>query len=283
MSAPVPRLVFTDLDGSLLDHQSYSFAPATPLLAELAAACIPVVPVTSKTRVEIEALRQQLDNTHPFIVENGAAVFIPQGYFEQAPHGTEEVDGYWVKAMSGPRQRWLDLLDKLRPQFEGEFENFYRAGPAGIAAMTGLSPEGAVLANQREYSEPVQWRGADDRKAAFVQALTLQGAHALQGGRFLTIAGDCDKGRALDWLRTEYRRAWQASAVMDIAVGDSGNDVAMLDAAGSALLVRSPVHDFPELKRDSGVMRSAGYGPEGWVEGVGQWLAAEDPHKHFKG
>ena len=55
MSTSLPRLIFTDLDGSLLDHESYSFAAAVPLLQELASACIPVVPVTSKTRVEIEA------------------------------------------------------------------------------------------------------------------------------------------------------------------------------------------------------------------------------------
>ena len=43
------RLIFTDLDGSLLDHHSYSFAPAVPLLAELDALGIPVIPITGKT------------------------------------------------------------------------------------------------------------------------------------------------------------------------------------------------------------------------------------------
>ena len=283
MSTSLPRLIFTDLDGSLLDHESYSFAAAVPLLQELASACIPVVPVTSKTRVEIEALREQLNNSHPFIVENGAAVFIPQGYFDQPPAGTDSMDGYWVKAMSGPRQRWLDVLEKLRPQFQGEFEGFHRAGPAGIAQMTGLSPEGAALANRREYSEPLQWRGTDERKAAFVQALQEEGAHALQGGRFLTVAGDCDKGRALEWLRGAYCTAWHAAGIVDIAIGDSGNDVAMLEVAGSALLVRSPAHDYPQLRRGEGVMRSAACGPEGWVEGVRQWLDDPGPHIYSKG
>lgn len=276
MSASQSRLVFTDLDGSLLDHVTYSFAAAVPLLAELAANDIPVVPVTSKTRVEIETLRRQLGNSHPFIVENGAAVFIPEGYFDQAPEGTVAQDGYWVKAMSGPRRRWLDVLDKVRPHFDGEFEGFSSAGASGIAEMTGLSPDNASLANQREYSEPVQWRGTAERKAEFIAALAQEGAHALQGGRFLTVAGDCDKGRALAWLRDVFCRTWQVPAIMDIAIGDSGNDVAMLEAAGSALLVRSPAHNYPQLQRDRGVMRSEGFGPEGWVEGVSKWLGAGD-------
>ncbi len=191
----------------------------------------------------------------------GPRSLFPRGIIEQPPAGTDIVDGYWVKAMSGPRQRWLDVLEKLRPQFNGEFEGFHQAGPAGIAQMTGLSPEGAALANQREYSEPLQWRGTAERKAEFVQALQCEGAHALQGGRFLTVAGDCDKGRALEWLRTEYCKAWQTAGVVDIAIGDSGNDVAMLEVAGSALLVRSPAHDYPQLQRSEGVMCSAGLRP----------------------
>ena len=45
-------VVFTDLDGTLMDHDSYDVAPAKPALDALAARSIPVVPVTSKTRAE---------------------------------------------------------------------------------------------------------------------------------------------------------------------------------------------------------------------------------------
>ena len=52
------RLIFTDLDGSLLDHNTYSFDPAAELLLQLEQQQIPVIPVTSKTRAEVMALRQ---------------------------------------------------------------------------------------------------------------------------------------------------------------------------------------------------------------------------------
>jgi predicted mannosyl-3-phosphoglycerate phosphatase (HAD superfamily) len=94
----------------------------------------------------------------------------------------------------------------------------------------------------------------------------------LQGGRFLTVAGDSDKGRALAWLRAASLQARGAGACRDLAIGDSGNDCAMLEAAETALLVRSPVHDFPVLKRRAGIIRSGEYGPAGWAEGVAQWL-----------
>ena len=90
------RLIFTDLDGSLLDHNTYSFAPAAELLLELEQQQIPVIPVTSKTRAEVMALRQTLHNEHPFIIENGAAICIPKQYFPNCPEGAVVMDNQWL-------------------------------------------------------------------------------------------------------------------------------------------------------------------------------------------
>lgn len=276
-------LVFTDMDGSLLDHHDYSYAPARPLLERLELAGIPVIPNTSKTRVELEQLREALGNRHPFVAENGAAVFIPAGYFDNQPEGTQCYGEYWVHEMSAPRQHWLAILDELASEFAGEFTSFQREGAEGVAALTGLSPVEAALANQREYSEPVAWLGSAERRSAFVVALRMRGANPLQGGRFLTLAGDCDKGRALQWLRAEYQAAARGAAQHAIAIGDSGNDVAMLEAAETALVVRSPVHDFPRLERPGNTMYSTQFGPAGWAEGVSRWLEARGvPGVHFE-
>jgi len=266
------QLVFTDLDGSLLDHYSYRFDEAEEMLQRLRQRGTPVIPATSKTRSEIQVIREELGSAHPFIVENGAAIFIPVGYFSSQPDGVIEREGYWVREFSPPRDRWLALLVDLEKRFTGEFETFYRAGPEGIARMTGLDAEAAVLANRREYSEPVKWTGSESHRQQFIATLRAAGAHPLQGGRFLTIAGECDKGRALQWLRRVYCDALDLARVHDLAAGDSGNDIAMLEAAETALVVRSPVHDCPPLERSSGVIYSSAFGPAGWAEGVGIWL-----------
>ena len=75
-------IIFTDLDGTLLDHYSYSFEAAIPMLGKLEDLGIPVIPITSKTFAEVSRLRDQLNNRHPFIVENGAAIAIPKNYFD---------------------------------------------------------------------------------------------------------------------------------------------------------------------------------------------------------
>ncbi|MEH6590788.1 MAG: HAD-IIB family hydrolase [Halioglobus sp.] len=269
----VGHLVFTDLDGSLLDHDSYSFAPALPRLQQLEAAHIPVIFCSSKTRAEILTLRDATSNTHPFIVENGAAVFIPEDYFSEQPAQTCSRDGFWVYEFSQSRSRWLQILEGMEEEFNGEFTCFHRAGVEGVARMTGLALPEAALASARDYSEPVQWLGSAESKAQFISRLQERGATVLAGGRFLGVGGDCDKGRALLWLRNVYQRNHPDSVLRDLAIGDSGNDVAMLEVGGSALLVRSPVHDFPKLEREADVFRSSKSGPDGWAEGVAEWLA----------
>jgi mannosyl-3-phosphoglycerate phosphatase family protein len=276
-------LVFTDLDGSLLDHDSYSYRDALPALQRLGELDIPVIIATSKTRAEVEPLREELGNRAPFIVENGAAVYIPEGLFSGQPAQTSARDGYWVREAAAPRERWLALLDELGESFAGEFDTFARAGSPGIARLTGLSEEAAALANQREYSEPVLWLGSPARREAFTARLRAGGARPLQGGRFLAVSGDCDKGRALAWLRDVYRDSCRTDVCHDLAIGDSGNDCAMLEAAQTALVVRSPAHGFPPLARSEGVIYSTGFGPAGWAEGVARWLSGFPATSHRTG
>jgi mannosyl-3-phosphoglycerate phosphatase family protein len=265
-------LVFSDLDGTLLDHDSYSHAAAQPAIDLLDALGIPLLLVSSKTRAEMVALRRRLANVHPFVVENGAAVFIPEGYFPEQPADTVSRDGYWVRELAAPRARWIALLEGLENEFPEQFEYFARAGEAGIAAMTGLSPAQAALANAREYSEPVQWRGDDRALEAFLAACAAGGARVSRGGRFYSLGGEADKGEALRWIRAQFAMARGIRHIKDLAAGDGANDVPMLESAATALLVRAPDRPLPPVRRGDGVLCSDAVGPAGWAEGVTQWL-----------
>jgi mannosyl-3-phosphoglycerate phosphatase len=90
------QVVFTDLDGTLLDHNTYSWDAARPAIERLKLCEIPLVLVTSKTRAEVELWRNQLGNHHPFVIENGAATFIPRDYFPFPVLGSEERGDYVV-------------------------------------------------------------------------------------------------------------------------------------------------------------------------------------------
>lgn len=265
-------VIFTDLDGSLLDHHHYRHDEADETLAELAAMAVPVIPISSKTRAEIELLRQTLQNPHPFISENGAAVYIPAGYFPTQPDDTT-VDGqYWLKSFVKGRPHWLSLINNLKADFGKDFTSFADAGIDGIIAMTGLDVHAAARAAHRDYGEAIAWHGSPTRQKLFIEALQQAGANVLQGGRFLHVSGDCDKGLAMRWLARQYQLFYPDKHWQTLAIGDSDNDIAMLQQADIALLIPSPVHGLPTLIERPNLFIAPHKGPRGWAAGVKQIL-----------
>ena len=66
--------VVSDVDGTLMDH-SYDLTPAKETINTLQKLSIPVILCTSKTASEVRVIRNELNLTDPYIVENGAAIY----------------------------------------------------------------------------------------------------------------------------------------------------------------------------------------------------------------
>ncbi|GAA0852507.1 HAD-IIB family hydrolase [Aliiglaciecola litoralis] len=261
-------LIFTDMDGTLLDHHTYSHEPAKNTLKTLKRLQIPVIPNTSKTFDEMLVLREQIGLTGPFIVENGAAIFIPHAFFKHKPANTQWINEHWLHQFTSKRSHWLNLLNRLEHDFSGLFTHFANMDINEICEATGLSPEQAQRAANRHYGEPVLWLGDERQKQLFIQAVRAMGASPLIGGRFIHISGECNKGIAMRWLCNEYRRQHPDKLCTSIALGDGNNDTAMLDAADVAVRIKSPTHDFPRLNRTQNTLDSISEGPKGWSETV---------------
>ena len=72
-------LVFTDLDGTLIDHDTYDWTPAKPAIEALKKFSAGLVLASSKTAAEMGPLRAKIGaNRWPAIVENGAGVLPPR-------------------------------------------------------------------------------------------------------------------------------------------------------------------------------------------------------------
>ena len=255
-------VIFTDMDATLLDHDTYDWAPAAGALAALAERDIPVCLCTSKTAAEVRDWQARLGLHTPFASENGGVVAVPAGYFESCPPTT---DAEWQTTTLGkPREALCALAYRLREQRGYRFTGFAEMSIADIGAATGLDRHAAARAAQRQASEPLLWQDSEEAAEAFRREIEAAGAMTRRGGRFLHVLGQADKADALAWLRARYDKR---GPILAIALGDSENDRAMLAAADIGYWVARP--DGGYYAPATGTMRHApGIGPVGWAAAI---------------
>ncbi len=258
-------LVFSDLDGTLLDHSTYSFEAARPALQALKDKGIPLILCTSKTRAETERHRRDLENKHPFISENGGAAFIPKGHFPfEIPEARREAS-YQILEFGAPYAAIRKILGQIRNSVAPSIRGFGDMDTREVADLCGFSLADAGLAQKREYDEPFLVSDEKHRDAAFGMAWGT-GLRIVKGGRFYHLLGDNDKGRAVAALRALYERAW--GPMTTIGIGDSLNDLSMLKAVDVPILVQKPDGTYDQGIKIRGLTLATGPGPEGWRESL---------------
>ncbi|RMH03139.1 MAG: HAD-IIB family hydrolase [Nitrospirae bacterium] len=267
------KILITDLDGSLLDPETYGYEAAKPGLELLAARRIPVIFCTSKTRAEVEHLRQEVGNQDPFIVENGGAIYIPHGYFPRLPVPARSREGYDVVECGVPYAQLRENLRTIAQSLGVSIKGFGDMTPEELAQMTGLSPAQAVLAQQREYDEPFLVID-QDKLDDMCREAERRGLTVILAGRFAHLVGKAHhKGTACRILLACYRQ--QGERCLAAAIGDSVNDFPMLEQVEYPFLVEQRGGGYPAETTVKGLVYVKGVGPQGWVRAVRQFL--EEP------
>jgi mannosyl-3-phosphoglycerate phosphatase len=265
-----PLLIFTDLDGTLLDHDTYDFSPALPALEALRAAQVPLILCSSKTFVEMKYLQEKLEINHPFIAENGGALFVPVNYFVQSIEVAGEREGYGLiltgVSYSALRAALLELAKRTSLPLVG----FGDLTVEQIAERTGLALEQADLAKRRDADEPfvIDRSFSDDEVRRLQAEAWRKGLRVTRGGRFFHLTGSSDKGTAAHQLIRLCQAAWQ-QPIRTVGLGDSLNDLPLLQAVDVPILVRKKNGEVDEhvLARVKAQITKQP-GPAGWNETV---------------
>ncbi len=142
-------VVFTDLHGTLLDAATNDWSAARPALLALHQRNIPVVMVSGKTRAEIELWRDDMGVKHPFIVENGAAIYIRSGYFGDPVSSTAARGGYEVLTLGDPASLLLTVLRNAAREAGVGIRTLDQMSDAELQQRTELSPDHVALAAAR--------------------------------------------------------------------------------------------------------------------------------------
>ncbi|MDI6797433.1 MAG: HAD-IIB family hydrolase [Desulfatibacillaceae bacterium] len=253
-------MIFTDLDATLLDENTYSYKDAAPALAACKKAVAPIVLVSSKTFAEMVPLHSELSLISPLVAENGGGIFFPAGVTD-IPKNCVRHDSSWFRLDLGTGyKRLAKALCEIQGETDIALEGFSSMDEQRVSLLTGLSLAQAKLAKLRYWDEPfVAPALSPQDRARLKKAAAARGLNITGGGRFFHLHGGSDKGRAAALLKSWYRR--QNPDARFAALGDSDNDIPMLEQADFPIFVGSK-GKLPESPAN--LAASAIPGPKGW-------------------
>jgi len=256
-------LVFTDLDGTLLDHESYSARPADRLIQQITCHSFgSIIPVTSKTRAELRLLEQILPIRETIsVTENGSVIHVAQGQIFEGALGPQTI-------LSGRGYEEIrNRIDALPKRLRQHITGFADMTPAAISQETGLGGQEARLAKEREASEPFLWSGTDAALKELGMILAGDDIRIQRGGRFYHFTGNATKERAMARIKASFVEQKPDRRIISVALGDGPNDLEMIEAADFGVIMPN-AGGVAICSSKSDVRMAPAPGPQGWVVAV---------------
>lgn len=261
------RRIYTDLDGTLLDHHTYDWAPAQAQLEYCKQHDILVIPNSSKTADELEEWIADLGVPGYGVAENGGMILLPHDHDYWRSHAPDwEGESSFGVLMTRPYGAVCQWLDEVRRRHEFQFTGFHDVPVETVMAWTGLPNDQASWAMQRQCAEALRWEGDAASFARFKELAQSENWSVHQGGRFVHVGDEVDKSTAMLWLESHLPEPGVV-----LALGDGDNDRAMLEAADMAVVI-PPANGEPLKLERTDAYTTEAKGPAGWAEGVKHWL-----------
>ncbi len=266
---PDQVIVFTDLDGTLLDYYTYSFEASKEGIELLRSHRVPLIFCTSKSYAEVIHFREETGNTSPFIVENGGAIYIPREQVEQfkpfMQTGRLKQSGDYAALELGADYATLRrVFEQMKKAFGNSVTGFGDMSVEEVSRSLNLAPRLAAMAKVRRHDEPFILR--DPSLLESIQQLTRQnGLKVYPGTRFYHLMGNTDKGVAVKELMSLYKKVY--GTIVSAAIGEGKNDEPMLRQVDVPFLVQKPGGSFTDVTLDR-ITRIDAVGPHGFTRAV---------------
>jgi mannosyl-3-phosphoglycerate phosphatase len=272
-------VVFTDLDATLLNAETYSWQYAEEAIEALRKREAALVMVTSKTLREVGSLYEELGFEDPFVFENGGGI----AFRKETPLGEYLIswepkidgfrrEGFMVLALGMRYEELVKSLAQISAELGTPLLGFSAMSDEEVAKATGLPAEEAANARMRLFDEPFVMQEPSASLEGQVQgAATRRGLAVVKGGRFWHLIGHEGKGKAVSILMEAFRKRY--GEVVSIGLGDSPNDFPFLELVDIPVVLGKPakaalVSSLPERAHPYDVP-----GPKGWNQAVLDILA----------
>ena len=258
MNANHKVLIFTDLDGSLLDRDTFKFDKILNYIKDLISKGIFIIPNSSKTKIEIEKFNNDLDEDLPFIVENGAAIY-----------NLNLIHSSFPEKISLSRE-----IGEILDIFNNEISKKYKSKCKFIKNLKtdiqlqifGQSKEKVKLSMNREYSIPLLYDGSKTEKVDLIKSVNNAGLSLHEGGRVINLCDKISKSRAMKHVVKIFKKI-SKEGLVTIGVGDNFNDLDMLKNSDIPCLVFNDKFTMEKININNCLV-SKKPAPEGWEEVV---------------
>ena len=258
-------LVFSDIDGTFMDHKSYSYSILKKYILLLRNRC-QLIFNSSKTFEEINELNKTLKIFSPFIVENGACIFFPENYdqisFDKNFFKHSNYFGY--KLTKKNSQSLITEINHLKKKYKFSF--FSEISDFKLKKITNLDIKKLKKSRMRMFSNPLFWEDDESKKDQFEKEINGLGYEISFGGRFFHLSDSYNKGKAVkEFLKMVNFK--NKIIYKTISVGDSNNDLSMLEQTDYSCIIKSSKKKLLLNKKNNNYY-SKKFAPEGWKESL---------------
>jgi mannosyl-3-phosphoglycerate phosphatase family protein len=235
------KILFTALEGCLLDTRTGSWAAAQAGIDELERRAVPWVIFSGLTRAQMDPIRRKLGHSGPFVTEHGGGLFVPQGYFPVRIEGQERSGNFQMLALGKPYGETAAALEELAEEAGVSVVGVNQMNLRETERNTGLGRRDAEQFRLRDFEEPFFFAGASDAEIArFVARAKKKGYHAKPGTPFWYFSSLADSGAAARRLAQLYRASAPARRQSQIvAIGARPEDAGMLSAADRGIMLKA--------------------------------------------
>jgi predicted mannosyl-3-phosphoglycerate phosphatase (HAD superfamily) len=178
---------------------------------------IPDVWVTSRSRLQFDEPRRKNGHTHPFIAEDGCAVYLPEDYFHLRPESvaskqqkasTQRLGRFTCIPMAEALPAAADALETLSEDTGVPIVTLRSLSPRVLAQNTNLHQHEAELSRQRDFDEVFFFAGVSDEN---VERFLVEGRNRKlqfrQHGVLWSVAIGASLQRCIRELSKLYDRA----------------------------------------------------------------------------
>ena len=260
-----PSVLYIAVDGLIPTH-----GKSTPGLDEFTAALdhqgVPAVWLTSRSRLQFDEPRRKLGHTHPFIAEDGCAIYLPEDYFHLRPEsggsrnpqkGPLRLGRFSCVPIAEILPAAADALDTLSQDTGVAVVTLRSLSPRELAQNTGLPQREAVLARQRDFDDLFFFAGVSQKQVEeFLDEGRNRHLQFRQHGVLSSIAIGASVQRCIKELSRLYDRALRYHA-RTVGIATEDQAASLLPFCERAILLTrkdstdssDAAFDFPRAQR----------------------------------